>query len=624
MKRLALTRPASALVAACLLVAPLAPAIAQAVSASAAEKAANAYLAGARAVDRKNYAEAQAEFARAAALDPGRQDYALALSITRGRRVGELVQQAAQARLGGSAPRADALIAEARAIDPNNELVVEHTAAADTTSARAPLTGPVRLLPPIQIVAYPSVKDLKLNGDVHQVVTEAARQFGVKVFLDDSVVSQPIRFDLPQTTYAQAMPILLKTAHLFGVAVDAKTLLVAKDTQENRDKYERQVEETIFVPASTPERLNELTNVVKNVFDIKQALVSATQGTLILRAPMATIQAVNATVQDLLEGEAQVVLDIRLMTVDKNRTRNTGAQTPTAFGAFSVAAEAQSLVTANQSILQQAIASGALTLPASNTAAQNLLLSALFLIGSGLVTDAKLAGLLGTVGGGLTLLGINSTGITNVNLALNTSDARALDDLTVRVGDGETTTLRVGEKYPVTTSTYSSGLSATTTSALAGVTVGGVSAASLLAAASTSTIPIVSYEDLGITLKTTPSVLRSGLVAVKLDLKIESLTGASLDNIPILTSSNFVSTITLQDGSTAMMLSDLSSTEQASISGIPGLSELPGFRQTLADTLKETDRSELVLMVTPHVVKRRSSLSASRRIAFSTSVPQEN
>ncbi len=71
------------------------------------------------------------------------------------------------------------------------------------------------------------------------------------------------------------------------------------------------------------------------------------------------------------------------------------------------------------------------------------------------------------------------------------------------------------------------------------------------------------------------------------------------------------------------MLSDLSRTEESSISGIPGLAELPGLQQSAADTLRERDSSELVLQVTPHLVQRRPNIVAGPRIAFSTSVPQD-
>ena len=53
-------------------------------------------------------------------------------------------------------------------------------------------------------------------------------------------------------------------------------------------------------------------------------------------------------------------------------------------------------------------------------------------------------------------------------------------------------------------------------------------------------------------------MLKSGLISMHIDLKIEALTGGLLDNIPILTSRAFVSDIMLQDGSSAVMLSDLS------------------------------------------------------------------
>jgi type II secretory pathway component GspD/PulD (secretin) len=195
------------------------------------------------------------------------------------------------------------------------------------------------------------------------------------------------------------------------------------------------------------------------------------------------------------------------------------------------------------------------------------------------------------------------------------------------VGDRQTTTLKIGEKYPITTATYSSGVSSATSSALAGVSINGVSAASLvnqyLGSAANTTIPQVQYEDLGLTLKATPTVLKSGMVDMKIELKVEALQGGSLNNIPILTSEVFSSDLTTRDGTTAVMLSDLSSTESASISGLPGLSDLPGFQQSAADDLRETDRSELVLMITPHVVRHRKNLMASRRIPFETSVPQE-
>jgi type II secretory pathway component GspD/PulD (secretin) len=431
---------------------------------------------------------------------------------------------------------------------------------------------------------------------------------------------------MEHTPYAQAMPILLRMAHLFAVPVDAHTVLVAKDTEENRGKLERQVEETIYIPGSTTDQMNELLNIIKNVFDVKQVVASIPSGTIVVRAPAPTLKAVNYTLADMLDGGAEVMLNIKLVTIAKTFNRNLGISPPTSGSAFSAAGEVESFVSTNQSLVTSAISSGALV--PSGSSANQLIQEAAFLILTGLATDAKLTNVISFFGNGLTLFGASIGGGATLNLGLNSSDSRALDDITVRIGDRQTTTLRVGEKYPITTATYSSGISSSTASSLAGVSVNGQSAASLIAqytgAASTATIPQIQYEDLGITLKTTPYVQRGGLIRVSIDLKLEALQGTSLDNIPILTSSNFTSDISVPDGNTVIMLSDVTKSQAASISGLPGLGELPGFQETLSDTSREQDSSELIMLITPHLVRRRNSSMASKPFPFATSVPADN
>lgn len=608
-----------------------AAATAQTASKPDPQKAERAYVAGARALERLDLPTAQAEFTRATLLDPQHREYTIALTLVRERRITDLIQQAAKARITNHPEQANALLAQARLVDPASELIQQH---ADPGTAESFITGKTHIQPtadlafsaPIQLTPAPSTQAIHLRGDVRQVVSKAASLYGIKTVFDEQPAGPPIRIDLDDVPYTQAMPILLSMNHLFGVPLDSKTLFIAKDTQENRTRLERLVEEIVYVPGSTTEQLNELSNIVKNVFDVKQVQVSPSKGTLLIRAPEATIKAANYTLADLVDGGAEVMLQIQLISVDKSHTNNTGATTPNSVGAFSVAAEAQSIVSQNQSAVAALISSGGYV-PTGNYVKDTLAEAGLLIL-SGVVTDAKLAGLLGTFGGGLTLFGVNYGGNAAFNLSLNSSDSRALDDITVRVGDRQTTTLRVGSKYPITTSTYSSGITGATSSLLAGKTINGVPASTLLQQylgnSATSTVPMVQYEDLGITLKTQPTVMKSGLVSLHVDLKLEALTGVSANDIPVLTSRAFTSDITVAEGATAVMLSDLSSTEAASINGIPGLSDLPGLREAAADNLREKNSSELVLLITPHLVRRRANSIASRRISFSTSVPQEN
>jgi general secretion pathway protein D len=393
-------------------------------------------------------------------------------------------------------------------------------------------------------------------------------------------------------------------------------VLIAKDTPENRQRLDRQLQETIYIPGMTNEEMDELGNVVRNIFDVKQLTVDKSAGTLVLRAPQETLTYVNLTLADLIDGGGEVMIDLKLYAVDKTNQRNIGAQLPQQIGLYNVNAEAQNLVNANQSIVNQAIAQGLIPAGSSN------ITIALALIASGLVQSTFLSSTVGFFGGGLTATGVTVNQNPTFNLALNASDTRALNDIQIRVGDRQQATFRIGERFPITTATYSTA-SPAQTSALAGVSINGVSAASLLNAAvgSPITIPQIQYEDLGLTLKATPIVQRSGAIKMHIDLKIEALAGGAVNNIPILNSQQFASDVTVDDGDTALMVSSLSKSESASISGYPGLADLPGFQQATADKTTMTDSSNLILLITPHVTRRRSNLTASPRIAINLPEP---
>jgi general secretion pathway protein D len=581
----------------------------------------DAYLAGARLLDHNDLTGAEIQFGKAARLNPSNSDYALAYAVTHQRHITALVQESGKARLLGQNEKAETLLAEARLLDPQNAIVGQSVDSGALPKVFHPeiepwirddpaIAGPITLLP------NPGPKSFHLHADEQGVIRQVLSGYGIRVSFDQSVERQNIRFDLDDSPYQQAVPILLGMVHLFAVPLDAKSVIIAKDTPENRQRFERQLQETIYIPGMTSEQMDELGNVVRNVFDVKQLTVNKSSNTLVLRAPQETLTYINLTLADLIDGGSEVMIDLKLYAVDKTNQRNIGAQLPQQIGIYNVASAAQNLVTANQSIVNQAIAQGLIPAGSSNVTI------ALALIASGLVQSTLLSSTIGFFGGGLTQTGVTTNQNPAFNLSLTASETRALNDIQIRVADRQPAIFRVGERYPITTATYSTGISPTS-SALAGVTINGVSAASLLNAASTSalTIPQIQYEDLGLTLKATPTVEKSGSVKMHIELKIEALTGGSISNIPILNSQQFASDVTVDDGDTALMVSSLTKSESASLSGYPALAELPGFQTATSDRITATDSSSLILLITPHVTRRRSNLSAGPRIAINLPEP---
>jgi Flp pilus assembly secretin CpaC len=609
----------------------------------------NAYLAGAKKLEHDDLEAAEVEFQRALKLDPENRNYAVAISVTREHRLTELVHQAAKARQSGDPGKAEALFAEARKIDPSDPLVLEHSEPVPANSAGALLpasfaggnpalgagfqqagsslpdqtrilTGidqrmPWQIHPPVLAGAVhlkpaQGVKSFDLRGLSTDVIRNVAEAYGIRAVMDDTVDQKNVRFNIENVSYAQAMNALMDMGHVFVVPMDETSVIVAKDVPANRARLERQLEEIINVPGSTTEQLNELANIIRNIFDVRQATVQATSGSILVRAPEDVLLAVNQTITGLTDSSSEVMVEVKVYEVSTTRSINVGATIPSQFTVFNVTQEANSIVNSNQALVQQAIAQGYITSTTSN------LDIALALIGLGLVKSSLASNLIGVFGGGIWKTGISASTQTTLNLGLNSTDSRALDDVQIRVGDRQQAIFREGTRYPITTSTYSTGIS-TAASALSNASINGVSVASLLsqfAGGTTATIPQVSYEDLGITLKATPVIQKTWRINLLLDLKIEALGSGSANGIPVLASRQFASNLTLMDGESAMMVSAVSKTETAAMTGIPGLSELPGF-QTPTEKTTERDSSQLVVIVTPHVVRKRTEELIGPRIA---------
>jgi general secretion pathway protein D len=585
------------------------------------QAAEDAYLAGARLLDHNDLTGAELQFDKAVKLDPTNSDYASAYGVTHQRHITRLVQESGKARLLGQNEKAETLLAEARLLDPENKIVGQSVDSGSRPKVFRPEIEPwIRDAPaiagPITLLHNSTAKSFHLLADEQDVIRQVLSAYGIRASFDESVQRQNLRFDLDDSTYQHAVPILLDMVHLIAVPLDASSVLIARDTPENRQKFERLLQETIYIPGMTNEQMDELGNVVRNVFDVKQLSVEKSAGTLVIRAPEETLTYINLTLADLIDGGSEVTIDLKLYSVDKTNQRNIGAQVPQQIGIYNVASAAQNLVTTNQSLVNQAIAQGLIPAGSSNIAI------ALALIASGLVQSALLSNTVGFFGGGLTATGVTTNQNPAFNLSLTASDTRALNDMQIRVSDRQSATFRVGQRFPITTATYTTGISPTSP-ALAGVNINGVSASSLLNAANTSqlTIPQIQYEDLGLTLKATPVVQRSGAIKMHIDLKIQALTGGSENNIPILNNQQFISDVTIDDGDTAVMVSSLTKSEAASISGLPGIGELPGFQTAAADKTTDTDSSSLILLITPHVTRRRPNLSAGPRIAINLPEP---
>ena len=565
-------------------------------------EAESAYLQGVKDVEHRDSDAAEKNFERALQLNPANRDYALALIVTREHHVSQLVQQAAKARLLGNTAKANDLLAEARRIDPDSSVISQHFSALYPTETALPKVNPVTasLGGAIELAPSAAPKDVHLRGSAQDVLRSLYELFGIRAGFDPSVnISTPIRLDLDSVAFADAARAGASVTHTFAVPLDAHSALIAADTPENRERLQPQLEETVYMPGLASEQMTEMANVARNIFDLKSVTASTATDSIVLRGDEQSLKALNATYAGMLGGGSDVLLDIKLYEVDRTNTRNIGLQLPSSVGIFSVTAEASQLVASNQSIINQAIASGLIKLTGNSLT--DLITEVGFLIASGTVSASQYTNLLGIFGNGLSLAGLYVGSGATFNLLLNSSDVRTLDAVQLRSTDRQAANFRAGTRYPIQTGIYSNNIA----SSLAGLNVNGTNVGSLLQqylGTSNISVPQIQFEDLGLTVKATPQILHGGSVQLQLDMKIEALGGTSLNTIPILNSRQLTSTVTIPAGQSVLLVSEVSSDESLAVQGIPGLGELPGFRNTTNHSTQK-DTGELLIAITPHIVR---------------------
>lgn len=576
-----------------------------------ARKAERLYIQGAKSLERGDSRAACDAFSQAAAIEPTNPQYLAAREISRQHLVAQLVQDAEKARLAQHPEISRARLEEAYRLDPKNPIVAQHVEdLAETAKMSVEQVDEqgVEAEGPIELSPANAKKSFHLRGTQQEILRQVLAAYQIAAVIDSSVGSRNVRLDADDVDYAQATQMAKMLSDTFFVPLDPKRVLVAKDTKENRTKFDRLLVESIYMPGLSSAELTEISAMTKSVFEAPVAVLQPTKNIMTVRATEPRMRALNATLGELLDGRSQVMLEVKLYDIERTRATDIGVTLPSQTTVFNVDSELNSLIQGNQAAINQIISSG-LAAPGDYGAILAIL------IATGQVTSSVLTQGFLTVGGGLTQFGYN-LGTATASYSLNSSDTRALDEIHLRVQDQETATFKFGERYPIVTSTYSSGGSSLNVAGLSSAGLSsslsalGVSASSLSAQV---TIPQIQYQDLGLTLKATPRVQHNEAVALNMELELTALGGSTLDGNPILDNRKYTATITLKEGASAMVVSDLTKQETKAVAGLPGLDDLPGLRSATNDS-KNLNISTLVILVTPRIVRKSHIDVAGRKI----------
>lgn len=117
--------------------------------------------------------------------------------------------------------------------------------------------------------------------------------------------------------------------------------------------------------------------------------------------------------------------------------------------------------------------------------------------------------------------------------------------------------------------------------------------------------PSAEYEDVGLKIKATPYIQAGGNVTLNLHFELRSLTGNTINGIPVISNETVEQTVSTRAGQTTALAGILQSTEMRAINGTPGSQLLGPLSFAASAANNQNGRTELLILLTPHVVAER-------------------
>ena len=395
-----------------------------------------------------------------------------------------------------------------------------------------------------------SFKDAKLK-DVFEFLSKLS---GVSIVFDEDVKDSKVTVFAKDVSFNQALDLMLATNKLFMKKIAADAIIVIPKTKAKLDQYQDLKIKTFYLSNT---KAKDMVNIIRTMLETRKVIINESLNSITLREVPEKIELAEKLIEANDMKDAEVVIDVEVMAVDKNDEVNlgislpkgvTGSYIPPVGGTIPAFAgnAAISVVTNVSSFLQ-----------GGNNSAK-LKENVWFSYPSVTANWSKVKG--------------NAETLTNPQIrSLNNQPAKIL----------------IGSRVPVSTgqSLGTAGTGSTT----------------------------YEYREIGIKLNVEPDISLANDITLKTTLEVSSLgddvvvpsiTGSGTVKVPRINTTTVEATLNLRDGETIIIGGLLENVTAESISGIAGLIDMPVLGRIFSsNTIGPNRKRELIMTLTPHIVR---------------------
>jgi general secretion pathway protein D len=454
------------------------------------------------------------------------------------------------------------------------KLIIDAGSAPAPTTVERPPTGLQKRVQeaqgPVDLAAISNVPiTLKLTEDTKVIYETVGKLAGINVLFDPDYTSRRIKIELNGVTLQEALEIIALESKTFWRPVTPNTIFVASDNPAKRKEVEQSVIKTFYLAnLSQPTELQDVVNALRQILEISRIQPLPSQGALVVRGTPDQIALAEKLVGDLDKARPEVIVEVAIMQVSRDKTRNLGISPPTS----------------------------------ATVALQNNLNTTTTTTGTGTsTTGTSTSGTANQIN--LNRLGnLNATDFTvtipaaTATALFGDSSTKIIQNPQIRAVDGQKASLKIGDRIPIATGSFQPG-------------IGGV-----------GINPLVNtqfqYTDVGVNIDITPKVHAGREVTLKILMDISSVTGQS--NIggisqPVIGQRKIEHEIRLKEGEVNILGGILEDQDIRSLNGIPGLAQIPILKYFFAQSNVEHKENEIVFALIPHIIRSRDVTDLNER-----------
>ena len=409
---------------------------------------------------------------------------------------------------------------------------------------------------PVELSAISNVPiTLKLTEDTKVIYETVGKLAGINVLFDPDYTSRKIRIELNGVTLDEALGIIALESKTFWRPVTPNTIFVAADNPAQRKELDQSVIKTFYLSnLSQATELQDVVNAMRTLLEVQRIQQLQSQNAVIVRGTPDQLALAQKLVDDLDKAKSEVIIDVVVMQVSRDRNRTLGITPPTSTS-----------LSLNNNINSTTTSS---TGSSGGSSGSNSGIN-LNRIGSLNATDFT-----------ITVPGISASAI------IGDSNTKIIQNPQIRALDGQKATLKIGDRVPVATGSFQPG-------------IGGV-----------GINPLVNtqfqYLDVGVNIDITPRVHAGREVTMKVSLDISSVTGQS--NIggisqPVIGQRKIEHEIRLKEGEVNLLGGMFEEDNTQSLSGLPILAQIPILKYFFGSDTRDHRENELMFALIPHIVR---------------------